>query len=284
MRRGLGITLGVLAVVFAAIVAAHVLFPKSFFPDGERETPTAGQPAPKSSLLFRMTESLASHLGLGLDMVTVRGQRMTRDEDIFAILGLDNTRTMIDLDIGTMQRTVESLPWVSTATITRMTPGILDIRVEERRPFALWRHEGRDRLIDETGRVLALAQPAAGNTGTYKELPRVTGVGAPEEATAFLRLVAHYPAVAERFVAAERVAGRRWTLRLKRDVSVLLPADAEAAALTDLARRHTEDGLLAKSAHILDFRAIGKPTLRPNSDLETVPASVAVSRLDPANR
>ena len=121
---------------------------------------------------------------------------------------------------------IEALPWIETASISRVYPGSLDIRVTERKAAALWMKGERANLIDAGGRVLSGVKP-----GTPVNLPRVAGKGRPQQAKALLDLVMRYPSIWERFELAERVGERRWTLHLKDRVTIHLAADREAVAL-----------------------------------------------------
>ena len=76
--------------------------------------------------------------GLGIDQVTLTGHRFTLDRDIFDALDLANAGSLVTFDAGEARSRIEQLPWVSTAAISRVFPGSLDVRITERRPSALW--------------------------------------------------------------------------------------------------------------------------------------------------
>ena len=67
-------------------------------------------------------------------------------------------------------------------------------------PSALWINEGREYLVDGSGRVLSALKK-----GTKVRLPRFSGAGAPEQAQVLLDLIVRFPRIAERFEMAERV-------------------------------------------------------------------------------
>jgi cell division protein FtsQ len=179
-------------------------------------------PAPALAELERLIE-LA---GLGLTQVSVTGHRYTLDSDIFDAIGLENARTMLGFDTRAAQHRIERLPWVERASIERVLPDRLEVRIWERSPFAVWRRGDRYALIDRSGRVLA-AVPR----DTMPSLPRVAGEGAAGEAAALYVLLAEHPAFMARVAVAERVGRRRWTLRLDDGGGVLLPSQGERQAL-----------------------------------------------------
>jgi cell division protein FtsQ len=204
-------------------------------------------------------ERAAELAGLGLQEVTLSGHRFTADTDIYAALDLDHARTLLSFDAGAAQARIERLPWIKHASIERIVPDRIDVRVTERVPYALWRDGDRNWLTDRAGRTLQVA-PA----DVMPRLLRVSGKGAPREAAALSALLVDFPDVARRLESAERVGERRWTLHLAGGTSVALPATGEAEALARLA--HLDESGLG-GARRIDLR---------------VPARVLVQGLDAA--
>jgi cell division protein FtsQ len=122
----------------------------------------------------------------------------------------------------------------------------------------VWLNEGREFLVDASGRVLSALK-----AGTNVRLPRFSGAGAPEQAQSLLELVVRFPRVAERFEMAERVGERRWTLHLKDGVVVHLGSDREAVALAALSSPDELGKFLTARNVIVDLRVAGRFTVRP---------------------
>jgi cell division protein FtsQ len=201
---------------------------------------------------------LARAAGFGIDLVTLKGHRFTFDRDIFDALDLDNVKTFAALDTAAVKARIERLPWVDTAEISRVFPGRLDIRVTERKPFAVWARAGSHYLIDRTGRVLGAVSGA-----TLPDLPRFAGEGAAAGATEMLETLARYPEIARRTAEIERVSDRRWRLKLANAATVELPADDEVAALEQIARDADLARLVASGRVTLDFRGPRRVAVRP---------------------
>ena len=53
--------------------------------------------------------------------------------------------------LGDAQAAVAKLPWVERAEVHKRWPDMLEVRITEHRPFALW---GKDRLLSEHGRIV----------------------------------------------------------------------------------------------------------------------------------
>jgi cell division protein FtsQ len=203
-------------------------------------------------------EQVLQWTGLRIEQVALSGQRFTADSDVFAAIDLPSTGSLATFNAGGARERIEKLPWVSTAAISRIYPGSLDVRITERRPSALWINGGREYLVDGSGRVLSGLKP-----GTNVRLPRLSGVGAPEQAQALLELIVRFPRVAERFEMAERIGGRRWTLHLKGGVVVHLGPDREAVAFAALSSPDELGKLLNAQNVVVDLRARGRISVRP---------------------
>ena len=219
--------------------------------------------------LLAKGETWAQLAGLGLDQVVLIGHRYTPDTDIFEALNLKRARTMLTFDSQAAQARLAELPWLAGASIERVFPNRLEVRVMERRPVAVFRRGELSFLIDASGRRLAAV--AADMLPT---LPRVTGEGADSAAPGLLALLASAPDLQARLAYAERIGDRRWTLRLKSGGLVQLPGEGE-------------DKALAKAAAVLahgfagaeiDVRAPGRAIVRE------LPRSSQAQLSEPAGR
>lgn len=195
-------------------------------------------------------DQMARLLGLGVDQVTVIGHRQTSDSAIFDALDLPNVGSQIAIDTRAAQARVERLPWIATASVTRVLPDGLEIRVTERAPSVVWIRDGREWLVDRTGRVLGPNPP-----GARPELRRLAGHGAPEAAAALFEALAPYPALLAQLRLAERVSERRWTLYLAPGPTVLLPATGLAEALANLMAGRRGQRLVDRDRVTLDLRS-----------------------------
>jgi cell division protein FtsQ len=199
-------------------------------------------------------EQVLDLAGFGLTQVSLAGHRYTPDSDILDAVGLGSARTMLTFDSRAAKARVEALPWVERASIERILPDRLEVRVTERAPFAVWSHDGRHSLIDRSGRELAVVP-----VGAMPTLPRISGEGAAMAAAALFSIVGQRPDLAARISVAERISGRRWTLRLAGGGSVQLPAQDEAAALDRALQIAAVQGLEASE---IDVRVPGRALVR----------------------
>ncbi|MCB1520953.1 MAG: FtsQ-type POTRA domain-containing protein [Hyphomicrobiaceae bacterium] len=231
-------------VVLGAALAGVAVF--AFMTDGGRLARATDLPLPP-------VDDLAQNVGLGLDQVSISGHRFTPDGDIFDAIDLRSNRLLPGFDGGAARRRIEALPWVESADLTRVLPGRLEVRITERKAFAVWRRSDGDVLIDRTGRVLQRIRE-----GSVGNLPLVIGDGAGGEAADLMALVTRHAALADGFQAAERVGGRRWRLRLTGGTRIELPADGQALVLERLAASGELATLLAGGPQTIDLRARGR--------------------------
>jgi cell division protein FtsQ len=208
-----------------------------------------GRSAREARPLIQELDRLAELAGFGLQQVSVTGHRFTPDADIFDAFDLANVRSLLRFDGAAVRARIERLPWVETASVTRVMPDQVRVHIVERMPFAVWQRGGRDMLIDATGRVLG---PAA--DGSQWDLPRVAGEGAPAGAAEILALVGKDPELARRLAVVERIGERRWTLRLAGGPDIHLPAAGAVEALARLMAAHSEGRLLDPPTTVIDMR------------------------------
>ncbi|NOX80336.1 MAG: FtsQ-type POTRA domain-containing protein [Deltaproteobacteria bacterium] len=94
-----------------------------------------------------------------LTTVTIKGNKMTRDQQIIDAARLEPGINLLALDTVRATKMVEKLPWVARARIKRYWPSTVEVIVQEHHPLALVNigPAGRQRLfyVDEQGRVFA---------------------------------------------------------------------------------------------------------------------------------
>ncbi len=197
-------------------------------------------------------------VGFRLKTVHVEGASAMATPDILHAAGVYRDDPMLRLDLEQIRQRVEAVGWVKEARVVRLLPDTLVLAVVERRQLAVWQHNGRSYVIDETGRVIPEADP-----GRFARLPLIVGAGANEAAAAILPEVAARPRLAERTEALIRVDGRRWDLRMKDGSLVQLPAVDEGAALIQLEQLDQRSRILELGFERIDLRDPSVVAVRP---------------------
>jgi len=206
-------------------------------------------------------------LGLRVTDIRIAGRATTDRRTVLAALGAGLGTPILAVDPVRAERRLEALPWVSSARIERRLPDTLDVDLVERTPMALWQHDGRLQLIDETGSVIPVTR-----LDRFAKLPLVVGADAASHAAALLAMLAKEPDLDSRVTAAVRVGGRRWNLRIDGRIDVLLPADGAPAAWATLARLERSSAILDREVEAIDMRLSDRLVVRVTPAAPTAPA------------
>jgi cell division protein FtsQ len=196
-------------------------------------------------------------LGFGITEVALTGQQEVRRDDILTLAGVSQRSSLLWLDAAKMRASLQANPWIAEATVLKLYPSRLRIEIKERAPFALWQKDGRVSLIAADGTVLEPYVPQR-----FANLPQLVGVGAERAGQDFLTLLARYPDVAEQVETSVLVAERRWNLRLKGGLDVLLPENDPERALTTLVDLNRAKKLLSRDIVVVDLRLGDRVTVR----------------------
>jgi cell division protein FtsQ len=205
------------------------------------------------------TIAVTAALGLVVSNIEVEGRETTDAAMIMAALAADRGTPILAVRPSRAKEQLEKLPWVRSAAIERRLPGTLFVRLVERRPLAVWQHDGRQQLIDRQGEIIA-----TDDLGRFARLPTVVGDQAASHAAALLDMLAREPELAARVTAAIRVDNRRWNLRIDQAIEVLLPEENPAAAWTHLASLERQSNVLKRDIQRVDMRLPDRLVLRVN--------------------
>mgnify|MGYP003646778424 CR=1 FL=1 len=200
--------------------------------------------------------------GFVLSNLKIEGIERTKENEILATLDVDDGLPLLGIDLMGIQARIEALPWVKTATVTRVLPGDLHINVVERQPYALWQHSGKVRLIDEDGVIIT-------NRGLveFSDLMLVVGDGGPTESGELFKMLRLEPSLFERVRTAIRVGQRRWDLVFDNGVRVKLPEDFAgkydgAGAWGRFVRLQQKHRLLEREVSVIDMRIEDRVVMR----------------------
>jgi len=194
-------------------------------------------------------DALADPLGLAIETIDVQGYSETSEIDILQTLWMSGSRSLPSLDVEAARRAIEAMPWVESASVEKQYPGTVRVRLDERKPFALWQRDKDLWIVDRDGREIV---PYA--TTRFTELPFVVGPGAAREATDILDKMALVPELGTRIRSYVRVGDRRWDLRLDNGVVVRLPELEPIEAAARLMRLDREEQLLSRDIAAVDLR------------------------------
>lgn len=194
-------------------------------------------------------DGLAVRAGLGLKKVTVSGRSAASSAQIRKALALDLGTPLFRIDCEEARQRLLKLDWVESADVRRLLPNRIHVTITERKPIAIWQHDGALKLIDATGHAIAAVSADALNS-----YPHVVGADAPMYTASLLDVLARFPDIESRVTAAVRVSDRRWRLELDNGTRVELPKEGLETALSDLVRLEKEQKVIERGARTVDLR------------------------------
>lgn len=202
-------------------------------------------------------DQAANAAGFHITTLALSGNVQVGREDVLAIAGVTGRTSLLFVDVEATRERLKTNPWIADASVRKLLPGELQIRITEREPFALWQKDGRLSVIADDGTVLE-PYPAPG----LGRLPFVVGYGAEKHAKVFLALLDHHPQIRDQVRASIRVSDRRWNLRLHNGLDVRLPETEVARALDRLVALDREMKLISRDIAAIDLRLPDRVTVR----------------------
>jgi cell division protein FtsQ len=217
-----------------------------------------GDHVPTVIAALKDTRDLAANaVGFRISALAISGNIHISREEVLAVAGITGRTSLLFLDVEATRERLKTDPWIGDATVLKLLPGELQIRISEREAFALWQKDGRVSVIADDGTVL---EPYI--TPGLVKLPLVVGLGAEKRAKTFLALLDRYPEIREQVRASILVGDRRWNLRLRNGLDIRLPEAEVAQALDRLVTLDREVKLISRDIAAIDLRLPDRVTVR----------------------
>ena len=197
--------------------------------------------------------SASAHLGFRVREVLLVGRQHVPRDAVLAASALELGSPMLGLDPERMRARLERNRWIKRARVTTRFPDTVFIEIEERRPLALWQRDGRVRMIDDEGEVIA-----DHDLHRYTHLPLIVAQSEPARAKPVLDMLEREPDLRRRVRALIEVGGRRWNVRFDNGIDVRLPEAEAAAAWSELAELDRRHAVLARRISAIDLRIPGR--------------------------
>ncbi|MFK7839307.1 MAG: cell division protein FtsQ/DivIB [Bdellovibrionales bacterium] len=196
----------------------------------------------------RMVDATAS-VGFEVDNILIEGRNYTDPEILKAIINVRRGDPLFDFDPKTAKEGIQRIGWVETAHVERRLPDTLFIRLNERKPIALWQTNKKLKLIDINGDIIPVS-----NMQQFENLVIVIGENAPANTQELFQILVGEPDIFKDIESAGLIADRRWDVIMKSGVRVKLPETDIALAISSLAKAHREDAILDKDLKVIDLR------------------------------
>jgi cell division protein FtsQ len=196
-------------------------------------------------------DALVADAGFDISSVELIGKHNVAPGDVYAALGFGVGQSIFAADVQAARANLRSLPWIADAEVTRRYPDVVEVRLTEKVPFAIWNDGSEIRVVDRAGNPITTAERAQ-----FPRLPVFVGEQ-PSGASDLVEAIALHRAVSARVKAMQRVGGRRWNLVLDDGVIVKLPEDGWGTELGTLERLIVDRGMLEYDVSEIDLRTHG---------------------------
>lgn len=231
------------AAAFIALVLVYSMF-------------AGGYVAAGVNAIGRSIDRVALGVGFAVTEIKISGRDNVDRLAILQALDLKKDQSIFRFSVAEAKKRIERLGWVHAASVSRQLPHTITVKIDERRPMAIWQREKLFFVIDSKGKPLSDKKIA-----DYANLPLIVGHGAAIHARALLDSLEKQPSIKSLMKAAIRVGDRRWNIKLRNDINVLLPEANPSEALAELVRLEAEQGLLARDIKTIDLRIPDRMTI-----------------------
>lgn len=205
--------------------------------------------------------------GFEVKSVEILGMKEVDELKVYNMIFETKDLSMPMIDLEKIRQDIIKNGWVEDVRVTRRLPDTLVIEVIERKPTAVWQHDGKYFLVDRNGIVLEDV-PQANAYG----LPLIGGEGANKKISSLDTLLNEAPALKPQVIGARWVGNRRWDIMFKTGETLSLPEGDKLAAnaLLNFAKMDGIRRLLGQGIVRFDFRDPKRAYLQLKSeDTET---------------
>jgi cell division protein FtsQ len=206
-------------------------------------------------------DAIANAAGFRITSIALAGGKHLTREEILTTAGVTGRSSLLFLDATAARARLKANPWIAEATVLKLYPGRLHIKITEREAFALWQKDGKVAVMSRDGTVL---EPFVSRR--FLKLPLVVGAGADVKAKDFLAVIDGFPQIRDQVQASVLVADRRWNLHLKNGINVRLPEHDVEKALATLVALDRDKKLLSRDIDTVDLRLPDRVTVRLTED------------------
>lgn len=196
-------------------------------------------------------------IGFAVNDVVLEGRLRTPKKQVLNLLELERGYPIFSVDLEKSKEKLERLPWIKRASVERVLPDTLLIRVVEKKPVSLWQYKGKAYLMDKDGELIETKNPYS-----YKKLLIITGEKAPQHIGDLFGVLEKVPVLNARITGATYLRSGRWDLRLDGRIDIKLPDRNPAQALAYLLHLEQKHHFINQDIMVIDMRIPGQLVLR----------------------
>jgi cell division protein FtsQ len=205
----------------------------------------------------KLVDNTESFIAKAIEAKHILVQVQYTDEvALYDAINMKTGDTLVGVNVASIRKRIESLPWVKLATVTRELPSTLKIEIYEHHPLAKIVVGDEVWVINKKGDRITLSD------SRFDGLPTLTGENAAIHAGHLFMLLSEEVKLLKELTAAAYVGERRWDLGFKSGVQVQLPEEDPQQALKILVALNDERKVLAEKHGTIDLRIADRVILR----------------------
>jgi len=201
----------------------------------------------------------SAQAGLRLETIEVKGRAHTPQSVILAASELRRGEPMLTISLPDLHERLSTIGWIDEVAVERRMPSTVRIILTERIPMALLQTDAGHRVIDETGTVIAGADPSA-----FGHLTVVAGSSAASNAGPILNILKTEPELFADVWAVTFQSERRWDVHLRNGIRVRLPETDPRTAWSKLAIIDHSKQITNRDLAVIDMRVPDQMIVEPN--------------------
>ena len=173
-------------------------------------------------------------------------------------LNLQFPTNSFDLDLPKIKNQIEQMDEVKAASLFLRPGGLLEVRLDQRKPLIVWRDGPKLEMLDSEGELAGLLTSRLDR----QDLPLIAGTAAKAHMFEALELYTMAEPIVNRLRGLRRMGMRRWDVILDRGQIIQLPEDNPLDALNRVLALDTAQQILNRDIVIIDMRDAARPVLR----------------------
>ena len=157
-------------------------------------------------------------LCFSIDEININGCSQRVKKLITKELGISKNDIIFKLTKEQIQKNIEKVSWVTSCYVKKILPNIIDIHITEAEPIAIFQEEGKNWLIDKSGKKLETV------IGRYNDLPIISGSKSNITIFKMLKTISAFPEINKNIETMTYIRERRWDLNIS-GIKIKLPEE-----------------------------------------------------------
>ena len=167
-----------------------------------------------------MNETLIKN-GFLIENIHITGNNILTKEDILSSFQDLKNKNIFNIDLLQIHKILLLNEWIKDLEIKRILPNTIKIKITEQKAIAIWQTKSGNKLITQKGNVILVKK-----VNDFKnQLPIMNGAEANQNTLKILKILKQNPQLYERIWSISYISKRRWDIRFKEGLKILLPKD-----------------------------------------------------------